>query len=407
MVMYALTDDGRTLLDIVLSSEELTTSRSPRRCLSKVPHSCSSGPSGRRRSCPSRRLGLRPADRSTLERRARILAWGGIAWHVVEFAIAIAAGVAAGSIALIGFGADSLIEAIAGFVVLWLFTGSRRGSRSAERRAQQLIAATFFVLAAYVGIEATRALAAAITRARAGSASAWPPSRPLTMPLLARAKRQRRPRKLSSSAAVKEASQTSLCAYLSIALLIGLGRTRCSAGGGPTRWLHSSSPPSPSRKAASPGEARAAPTAAASGDGSPLSRLLEAVKTTARPSRAGSCRRGWDWGSADSGVDRENNLSVCWARTWTLVGWGVCPNGSRVCVYRVDPRRKPDPVGALLIRSSPRSKACAREREDDVGGGSVTGDAFSADRRHRAASHGSVIVHSTMKPPTCLRRRRD
>ena len=69
--------------------------------------------------------GPSPAERWRLERRARILAWGGIAWHVVEFAIAIGAGVAAGSIALIGFGADSLIEAVAGFVVVWLFTGSR------------------------------------------------------------------------------------------------------------------------------------------------------------------------------------------------------------------------------------------------------------------------------------------
>ena len=76
--------------------------------------------------------GLSSAERSRLERRARILAWGGIAWHAIEFAIAIAAGIAAGSIALIGFGADSFIEAVAGFVVLWLFTGDRRGSSSAE-----------------------------------------------------------------------------------------------------------------------------------------------------------------------------------------------------------------------------------------------------------------------------------
>ena len=58
------------------------------------------------------------AERARLERRTRLLAWGGIAWHIVEFAIAIAAGLAAGSIALIGFGADSLIEALAGGVVL-------------------------------------------------------------------------------------------------------------------------------------------------------------------------------------------------------------------------------------------------------------------------------------------------
>jgi len=103
-------------------------------------------------------IGPSPAERSQLERQARLLAWGGIAWHIVEFAIALAAGLAAGSIALIGFGAESLIEALAGFVVLWLFTGNRIGSASAERRAQQLIAISFFVLAAYVSIEAVRTL---------------------------------------------------------------------------------------------------------------------------------------------------------------------------------------------------------------------------------------------------------
>ncbi len=161
-------------------------------------------------------------DRAKLERRARSLAWVGIAWHVVEFAIAIGAGIAAGSIALVGFGADSLIEALAGLVVLWLFTGQRIGSHAAERRAQQLIAATFFVLAAYVGIEAVRTLAGGdhprTSWVGIGLAAFTAP----TMPLLARTKRQIGA-KLSSAAAVKEASQTQLCAYLSIALLVGLG----------------------------------------------------------------------------------------------------------------------------------------------------------------------------------------
>lgn len=161
-------------------------------------------------------------ERAKLERRARSLAWVGIAWHVVEFAIAIGAGIAAGSIALVGFGADSLIEALAGLVVLWLFTGKRIGSHAAERRAQQLIAATFFVLAAYVGIEAVRTLAGGdhprTSWVGIGLAAFTAP----TMPLLARTKRQIGA-KLSSAAAVKEASQTQLCAYLSIALLLGLG----------------------------------------------------------------------------------------------------------------------------------------------------------------------------------------
>jgi divalent metal cation (Fe/Co/Zn/Cd) transporter len=171
---------------------------------------------------PAAVIGLPSAERQRLEQRARLLAWGGIAWHVAEFAIAVAAGVAAGSIALIGFGADSLIEAGAGFVVLWLFTGSRLGSRAAERRAQQLVATTFFLLAAYVGVEAVRTLIGGdhpqVSWVGIGLAATTAP----TMPLLARAKR-RIGNKLSSSAAVKEASQTQLCAYLSVALLVGLG----------------------------------------------------------------------------------------------------------------------------------------------------------------------------------------
>jgi divalent metal cation (Fe/Co/Zn/Cd) transporter len=160
-------------------------------------------------------------ERARLERQARLLAWGGIGYHFVEFAVALVAGIAAGSIALIGFGADSLIEALAGFIVLWLFTGRRVGSASAERRAQQMIAASFFVLAAYVGVESVRSLVAEhepdVSWTGIGLAAFTIP----TMPLLAHVKR-RVGNKLHSSATVKEASQTQLCAYLSIALLIGL-----------------------------------------------------------------------------------------------------------------------------------------------------------------------------------------
>ena len=81
------------------------------------------------------------AERRRLVVRARRLAWLGLGWHVVEAAVAIAAGIAAGSIALIGFGADSLIEAAAGVVVIWLMADARSTSPHAERRAQQLIAA--------------------------------------------------------------------------------------------------------------------------------------------------------------------------------------------------------------------------------------------------------------------------
>ena len=156
-----------------------------------------------------------PADeRSHWERRARLLAWGGIGWHFVEFLIALFAGLAAGSIALIGFGADSLIEALAGFVVVWLFTGSRLGSDTAERRAQQMIAVSFYVLAAYVGVESVRTLVNGDHPQASWVGIGLAAFTALTMPLLARAKRHVGTM-LNSSAAVKEASQTNLCAYLS------------------------------------------------------------------------------------------------------------------------------------------------------------------------------------------------
>ena len=160
-------------------------------------------------------------ERLRLQRRARQLAWGGIAWHVIEFAIALLAGIAAGSIALVAFGADSLIEALAGFVVLWLFTGSRIESESAERRAQQLIAGSFFVLAAYVTVESVRTLVGGSHPNVSWVGIALAAFTAVTMPLLAAAKR-RVGHRLNSSATVKEASQTQICAYLSVALLVGL-----------------------------------------------------------------------------------------------------------------------------------------------------------------------------------------
>ena len=159
--------------------------------------------------------------RERLERRARLLARGGIAYHLLEFAVALGAGVAAGSIALIGFGADSLIEAFAGVVVLWLYTGARNRSAASERRAQQLIAASFFVLAAYVGIESVRTLVSGHHPDASWVGIGLAAFTAVTMPLFARAKRQVG-HELGSSATVKEASQTQLCAYLSVALLAGL-----------------------------------------------------------------------------------------------------------------------------------------------------------------------------------------
>ena len=156
-----------------------------------------------------------------LQQRARFLAWAGVGWHLIEFAIALAAGIAAGSIALIGFGADSLIEAFAALVVIWLFTGRRLHSATAERRAQQAIAASFFLLAAYVAAESISTLIAGEHPAVSWVGIGLAAFAAVTMPLLAGAKRQVG-RELHSSATVKEGAQNMVCAYLSIALLIGL-----------------------------------------------------------------------------------------------------------------------------------------------------------------------------------------
>ena len=164
---------------------------------------------------------LAPQERAALERRAKLLAWGGNAWHLVEFAIALGAGIAAGSVALVGFGIDSVIEALAGGVIVWLFSNGRGSSPSAERRAQQLIAASYALLVAYVMVEALRDLLGAhhpgVSWVGIGLAAVTAP----TMPLLARAKRKVG-RGLNSSATVSEAGQNMICAYLSVALLVGL-----------------------------------------------------------------------------------------------------------------------------------------------------------------------------------------
>jgi len=129
------------------------------------------------------------ADRPQLERRARLLAWGGNTWHLVEFAIAVGAGIAASSVALVAFGIDSLIEVAAGGVIIWLFSGGRGESDSAERRAQQVIAVSFYALAVYVVVASVRSFAGSHPDASyvgIGLALVTAP----TMPLLARAKRR-------------------------------------------------------------------------------------------------------------------------------------------------------------------------------------------------------------------------
>jgi divalent metal cation (Fe/Co/Zn/Cd) transporter len=163
-----------------------------------------------------------PEPRAPLVRRARSLAWVGIGWHAVEAAVAIAAGLAAGSIALIGFGADSLVESLAALVVIWRFSDARAGSEIAERRAQRLIAVSFYAIAAYIAVEATRTLLIVERPEASPVGIGLGAVTMVTMPLLANAK-ARVGERLGSSATKSEGRQNLLCAYLSVGLLVGLG----------------------------------------------------------------------------------------------------------------------------------------------------------------------------------------
>lgn len=91
--------------------------------------------------------------------RARMLSWLTLGWLGVEAGVAIAAALTAGSVALLGFGLDSAIEALASIIVIWRLSGSRRSSETAERRGQRLVAISFLLLGPYIAVEALLDLA--------------------------------------------------------------------------------------------------------------------------------------------------------------------------------------------------------------------------------------------------------
>jgi len=161
-------------------------------------------------------------DRPRLVGRARLLAGLGLGWHVIEAVIAVAAGLAAGSIALVGFGADSVVEGGAGIIVLWRFSGRHSASERAERRAQKLIGVSFFVIAGYITVEATRTLVGGDHPDASWIGIGLAAVTLVTMPPLASAK-ARVGQQLGSSATHSEGRQNLLCAYLSAGLLVGLG----------------------------------------------------------------------------------------------------------------------------------------------------------------------------------------
>ncbi len=156
-----------------------------------------------------------------LAHRAKVLSWISLGYMTLEGAVAITAGILAGSVALIGFGIDSAIEGFASLVIVWRFTGSRLLSDRAEDRAQKLVAIQFFMLAPYVGFESIKALLTAEQPDVTYLGMALAASSIVVMPLLGIAK-QRIGREIGSTATKGEGSQNLLCAYLAVALFLGL-----------------------------------------------------------------------------------------------------------------------------------------------------------------------------------------
>lgn len=162
---------------------------------------------------------LDAAARRRWGRRARALAATSVAYNVLEAVVAVWAGVAAGSVALIGFGLDSVVEVSSGLIILWQF--NHRLPESRERQALRMLAASFFALAVYVTFESVRALVggADADTSRVGMSLAV--ASLVVMPWISRAQR-RTGRELGSAAVVADGTQTLLCTYLSAVLLAGL-----------------------------------------------------------------------------------------------------------------------------------------------------------------------------------------
>jgi len=164
-------------------------------------------------------LTVPPAELARLRRRGFALEYASMAWMVAEAAIAITAGVLASSIALTGFGLDSVIEFFAAVIVIWQLRGD---GEDRETPAVRLIGVTFFALAAYLTAESIRDL---VTRARPGESIAGlaiTAAALAVMPLLAIAKR-RTGQALGSRTLIADSAETAFCATTSAATLAGVG----------------------------------------------------------------------------------------------------------------------------------------------------------------------------------------
>jgi cation diffusion facilitator family transporter len=166
-------------------------------------------------------------QRERLHRRALWLEYFTVSWNVVEAIVAITAGLIAGSVALVGFGADSGIEVLSALALLWRLRragadATETEEAHAERRALYAVAATFFLLATYIGVEAIGALVSGEAPERSTVGVVLSLVSLAVMPVLAYWK-GRTGRDMGSRALQADAVETWVCSYLSLALLVGVG----------------------------------------------------------------------------------------------------------------------------------------------------------------------------------------
>jgi len=162
---------------------------------------------------------LTDARRELLGRRIRLIVAITIGYNLIEAVVAIAAGSAASSAALVGFGLDSAIEVLSAAAVAWQFT--RPDPERWERPTLRVIAVAFFALAGYVTVTSLLALAGRVDVAHSTVGIVLTAVSVAVMPFLSYAER-RAGRELGSATAVADSKQTLLCTYLSAAVLGGL-----------------------------------------------------------------------------------------------------------------------------------------------------------------------------------------
>jgi divalent metal cation (Fe/Co/Zn/Cd) transporter len=161
------------------------------------------------------------SDVARLRKRGFRLEYATMGWMIAEAAVAISAGLAAASIALVGFGLDSVIELISATIVIWQLRGEIAG-QNRQTRAIRLIGVTFFALATYLTIDSIHDLATHAQPRQSLPGLAVTAAALIIMPLLAIAKR-RTGRALGNRTLVADSAETAFCAFTSAAALLGVG----------------------------------------------------------------------------------------------------------------------------------------------------------------------------------------